>query len=243
MQILVTLRTGDGRPGAILKAMKVSAVILCCFLAFSAYPQSRKVLVKLCPLALADVNMPTIQAGFECRLWGKITWYNEFGIKSAKNINERYVDTTVVASRGFKLKSEIRYYFRSKGQVTFDGPYFAANLFYITDMHNRKISYLQHGMPPARVNDFGVKKNVSGFNLVSGYQKSIAKNFFVDLYGGLGLRLRNISTVNKEYNKATDKLLDTTDPNITEIGERADTNGGFSFLPNLTLGIRICYRL
>ena len=223
--------------------MKVPVIILASLFTSNVFSQTEKVLIKFCPLALADINMPTIQAGLEFNISNKISWYNEFGIKYTKGLIESYADTSFVGSRGYKIKSEIRHYFRNKEQFIFNGPYFAVNAFFIKDLHNREITYLQNSTPPGKTDDFSVKKNVLGFNLVLGYQKRLTKNTFLDTYGGLGIRFRNICTVHEEYNKNTDTILDPTDPNVREIGERADANGGLSVLPNLTLGIRICFRL
>jgi hypothetical protein len=223
--------------------MKVLFVFLFGLSALHVNSQSEKIIAKFCPLALADVNMPTIQAGFEVKLLKNVTWYNEFGVKYTKNIVERYVDTSVVPSNGYKIKSEFRYYLMNKGTFQFEGAYFAANVFFVKDMYNRQISYRQNGIQSININDFGVDKNVLGFNAVFGYQRNLAKKVFFEAYGGLGIRLRNISTVREEFNKNTDVLLNATDPKINTIGEKGDVNGGFSFRPNLTLGFRIGFGL
>lgn len=223
--------------------MKILIVFLFGLSILDGYSQSEKVIVKFCPLALADVNMPTIEAGVEFKLLKNVTWYNEFGIKYIKNIVERYVDTSVVPSNGYKIKSEFRYYFMDKGIFRFEGAYFAANVFFIKDMYNRQIIYRHAGNQTTNLNDFGVDKNVLGFNAVFGYQRSLAKKVFFDAYGGLGIRLRNIKTMHEEFNKNTDILLNSIDPKLNNIGEKGDVNGGFSIRPNLSLGFRIGFGL
>jgi hypothetical protein len=94
---------------------------------------------------------------------------------------------------------------------------------------------------------FGVRKQVWGFNFIMGLQlagqKNSTKRFMIDLYSGLGIRFRSISTVNKEFVYGHDSLSLPIDPNIPSIGQEADANGGFRVLPNLTMGFRVCYRL
>jgi hypothetical protein len=225
--------------------MKILIIILLALFSLSACSQSEKVLIKFCPLTILDLNEPTIQGGIELKVSNKITWYNEFGIKIGHSLSDSYTDTAFVKSNGFKVKSEIRYYYKNKDKFTFDGNYFAANIFFIHDLHNRAITYSQSQSTDTstRTDDFGVKKNVYGINFVYGQQTAISKRFYIDVYGGLGLRLRNISTINEEYNKNTDIIQDPIDPKIWEIGETADANAGFSILPNFTLGFRLCYRL
>ena len=223
-------------------SMRISIIVLLALFNFKAFSQSQKeVVIKFCPLALLDLNGPTIQAGIEVKLSNKIAWYNEFGIKLAGGISEYYSDTSFVVSGGFKIKSEIRYYLKNNNK--FNRTYFAANIFFIHDLHNREIDYTPLADTSSKIDDFGVKKNVYGINVLYGRQKSLSKKIFIDIYGGVGLRLRNITTVNKEYDKNINNIRGTIDPKIYQIGERADANAGFSILPNFTLGVRLCYRL
>jgi hypothetical protein len=225
--------------------MRTLSIILFGLLTINVYSQTEKILIKFCPLALVDINIPTVQAGLELKISKKITWYNEFGIRYRKGLIESYADTSFIASSGYKIKSEIRYYFKNKQAFTFNGPYFAANIFFIKDRHNREIPYLRNNVPPVMTDDFGVKKSVSGFNLVFGYQKRlpIPKKFFIEFYGGFGIRLTNNNTIGEQYNKSTDTILDAQGPKISQFGESGDANKGFSISPNFTLGFRISFKL
>ena len=223
--------------------MKILITILLGLLTSNGYSQTEIVVVKFCPLPLLDINQPTISGGFELKLSNKISWYNEFGIKIGRSISEINVDTNIIASKGYKLKTEIRYYFKAKKNSDLKGGYFAANIFLIKDMHNRGITYFKTNDSSKRFDNFGVKKNVFGMNIVYGRQKKLYKKFLIDCYIGVGFRLRNISTIEEEYDKSMDKIQNSTDPKIWAIGEKGDANGGFSILPNVTFGIRLCYKL
>jgi hypothetical protein len=121
--------------------MKRILLFISASLALTAQAQQDKFILKLNPLALADViNFPTIQAGVETRLSPHIGWYNELGIRYI-NYYFRRADTNFLASRGFKAKTEIRYYFRNNDVkkppgVLSDVYYVAVNAFYIKDVHN-----------------------------------------------------------------------------------------------------------
>ncbi|HXB44004.1 MAG TPA: DUF3575 domain-containing protein [Puia sp.] len=222
--------------------MKLLAAFLLLLFSQNAYCQKENFSIKLCPLALFDEpSFPTIQGGFEFKLSRKITWYTEAGIKYRKSYYEN-ADTNFIASNGFKLKTEIRYYLQNRNKSALDGLYFAANVFFTRDLHNTEIRYHTQKDTVTKTDAFGAKKNIFGINLICGYQLYRSKQIGIDVYGGLGIRFRSISTINKEYNKNTDVMERPIDPNIDAIRQQIDADAGASIAPNLTLGLRICYR-
>ena len=225
--------------------MKFPLVIILTLLTFSSYAQKENILIKFCPLTLIDDNsFPTIQGGVEFKLSKKITWYNEVGVKYRKSYMDNGIDTSFIKSSGFKIKTEIRYYFQNKNKPSFCGNYFAANIFYTKDNHNNEINYQHYRDTVTLTNDFGVRKKVIGLNLIFGRQKQINKKLLCDFYFGLGIRYRNISTINERYNEATDQSLDqSTDPSLPTMRLNIDAKPGIKIVPNLTFGLRICYRL
>jgi len=199
--------------------------------------------LKFSPSALGDeISFPTIQAGLEWKLSDKISWYNELGIKYRKSLLED-ADSSFLPSRGFKLKTELRYYFKGRHASGLDGWYFGANGFFTRDLHNTSILYRKDKDSATVTGDtFGTKKNVFGINLLMGYQRNISRRFAIDMYWGFGIRFRDIQTTNQEYNEDRDGYLVTPiDVNIPAMRDQTDADGGFSARPNLTLGIRICY--
>jgi hypothetical protein len=76
---------------------------------------------------------------------------------------------------------------------------------------------------------------------LSGGQGKIGKRVFFDLYGGLGIRLRTISTVKKDVGYG-DHLDLPIDLSLYRVQKDAELKGGTSILPNITLGARVCYR-
>lgn len=176
----------------------------------------------------------------------KTAWYNELGIRYRNSYFEE-ADTSFFPSRGLKLKSELRYYFleKEKGWLTNwrESYYMAVNLFYTRDVHATSISYIPKGSPMESTDNFGVKKNVFGLNLLAGAQVNVSKRISLDVYAGLGLRIRDVATSYKEYIHGTDTLKGPIDVTIAGTRDLTDAKGGTSTVPNLTAGLRFCWRL
>jgi len=215
------------------------------FLTFylSAFSQNQKPEIKLCPLCLVDeFSFPTIQGGIEFYLTKKLSLYNEIGVKYRKGYYET-ADTNFIGSKGFKIKSELRYYIATNEERSKD-TYIAVNGFYNKDTHNTEIGYYYKGdSSKSRYDNFGVKKAVIGSNLLIGYEKLIGNRFSYDLYGGIGVRFVDISSVNKEFDKTLDKLQQPMDVTIVGMRDRVDAYEKPDNIFNLTLGIRLCYAL
>lgn len=224
-------------------------VFIISLLALNAHAQKDKFILKLSPLALADfVNFPTVQVGLETRLSPRISWYNELGIRCF-NYSLNLADTAFLSPRGFKAKTEFRYYFQNRDKkrrpaALSDVYYIAANAFYIRDVHNRGVSYYYNNDSSRVLKDnFGVKKTVWGLNFIFGYQEAISKKFLFDIYAGPGIRFRSVDNVNKEFVYDRDKMITAKDMNVNAITVETEARGGFSVAPNLSFGVRLCYRL
>lgn len=222
--------------------LMLALITLLCSLTASA----QKVILKFCPPALIDVvGFPTIQAGLEARLSSRWSWYNEVGVKY---FEPRQPDTSFVGSGGFKAKTELRYYLNHKRGShrpikPMDGKYLAANVFYTYNSFNTQTNYLTgNNNTESKTDCFGVRKTAWGANLAFGWQKSFSRRVFVDLYGGAGIRLRYVRDTHKEYDPDKDILIKSIDLNVRSIQDEVDSKDGFSIAPNLTLGVRLCYR-
>ncbi|MBV4358399.1 DUF3575 domain-containing protein [Pinibacter aurantiacus] len=221
--------------------MKYIQIVLCLILSTSAFSQ-KPIQLKFCPLALVDdVSFPTIQAGVEYRLSNTMSWYNELGVKYRESYINK-TDTTFINPRGFKLKTELRYYFPATKQRRLKNAYLAVNAFYTNDHHNTQVEYVVDSLKEA-TDVFAVKKNVLGLNLVFGQQKMLSRRFGWDFYCGVGFRYRMIKTENQEFNKDYYSIITPVDVNIPSLKEEIDANGGNTFAPNITAGIRLIYVL
>ena len=215
----------------------------------NGYSQNEKVIFKFSPLALIDeVTFPTIQGGIELRLKNRISWYNEIGIKYRTGYYEG-TDTSFINSYGVKLKSEVRYYLaknfvdeNNAGRLS--GLYLGGNIFFNRDYHNSEIGYYFGKDNSAFVIDnFAVKKNIIGTNFIFGLQEPIRGNFLVDVYAGVGFRIRFIDNLNREYDSERDTLDEPIDVTIQGIRNSIDLMNGISGTVNFTWGFRLCYKL
>lgn len=221
--------------------MKNAFLLLLTVFVFTASAQNKHLVLKLSPLAAFNVQLPVIEGGIEFKLKNRITWYNEIGIKYAHSLIEHTADSNMIPSKGLKLKSEFRYYLNPVKATHFTGAYVAINLFYTTDQHTRLSYYIPAGSTNTYTDAFGVKKKTYGLHLIYGFQSSFAKHWLFDFYTGAGIKLRDISCIQKEYDSVTDGISGPLDPKIYRIGEKADAKGGFTVAPSLQLGIRIGY--
>ena len=132
--------------------MRILQII--CLLVFAIHCQSQNVSLKFSFLSLVDeASFPTIQSGIEIKLSKKISWYNEVGIKYRKSYFEM-ADTNFTNSRGFKIKTEIRYYLTPNDEI-----YIGCNGFYTKDFHNTKaFYYYSNDSSMLLVDDFAAEK-------------------------------------------------------------------------------------
>jgi hypothetical protein len=238
-----------------MKLSKLSFAILLLLISFNVYSQdSSKVILRFLPSSLIDIgSFPAIEAGVEFKLSNRISWYNELGIEYIKN-NYDQSDTPMVSDHGFKAKTELRYYFSfrkdSKDDVerfiakTLKRTYVAVNLFATSNSYNSEIGYYYQGDTSMERHDsYVVNKFVWGFNFLIGDEEPVSKNgkLTLDFYAGVGVRFRYINTVNEEYDSSRDYGGSTKTDALPFMID--DVDPGFSIAPNLTLGIRLSYKL
>lgn len=226
--------------------MKLLLLSCCTLLLFFTNAQNKKAIVKINPLALIDdVSFATIQAGIEIPLAARISWYNEAGIHYRKGYYET-ADTGFVHSGGYKIKTELRYYFsrflHGAPDISMKGYYIGINLSFIRDLHNTELEYyFQNDSSKKMVDNLGAKKSVYCSSIILGKQAAIGQHWVLDYYTGIGIRYRDIKTVNKEYLYERDALILPIDVTIAGIRTRNDSKAGKSFTCNFSMGIRLCY--
>lgn len=245
--------------------MRLIAILFCLFTAFSGSAQvplkfrksqklndaqnahGPRVLFKIAPLTLLDdYSFPTITGGVEVALGPKLGWYNEYGYRYRSG-SDNGADTSFVSKSGYKLKSELRYYFRLKyddyGNWLRDH-YVAVNIYYSNSVSDASVVYYYHNDSTTRlIDDFGVTKKIWGINLIYGWQTELNKRFLVEVYGGLGTRFRDIVTVNKQFDPEQDKRIRSRHPNVFNLKVEAESKGGKSSNINISFGVRLACRL
>lgn len=227
--------------------MRLFVLLFCLISTASGLAQEARVLFKFAPLAMLDeVSFPTVQAGVEVSLSPKTSWYNEFGFRYRKTIGEAYIDTHSVATNGFKIKSEFRYYFDGlygEGAERLWGYYLGVNMFYTKTSNDVNVNYYYQMDSSVRMSDFfGVRKKVWGANFIIGKQSDISKRFWFDIYVGMGARVSEFATVNQDFDPIRDQFIGYRHPNVNVEKGRvaASKDGGCRF--NFTFGIRYAYK-
>lgn len=200
---------------------------------------SQNTSLKVSLLSLVDEpSFPTIQGGIEFSLSKKISWYNEAGVKYRKSYYEM-ADTSFVASRGFKLKSEIRYYLKNRHDV-----YIGTNGFYTKDFHNTEAGYFYAGdSSDYRVDNFSVRKTVKGFNVIAGKSYKTWGRCNIEIYAGVGIRFVSVENDNIEIYYTKDVLRRSPDLTIPDNRVWVDVQGEEKTLPNFSLGVRLSFSL
>lgn len=213
--------------------------ILNCLLLLTLICPAQRVSLKIPVLAYVDeFSFPTIQSGIEFGISKKISWYNEAGMK----YREGYYsppDTNLIGTRGFKLRSEIRYY----KTYVLNGSYVGFNGFYSKDFHHAITSYYYSGdSSDERIDNFTVKKIVTGLNLVIGKIYPAGKKISLEIYSGVGIRFISILQNNKEFDLQRDTVYRGSPCfTIADVAYRKDVEGGKSIAPNFSFGIRLSY--
>lgn len=218
------------------------------FSILSLYTHSQDIKIKglISPLCIFDdYSFPTIQHGFELRLTKRLALYSEAGIKFMKTSYE-YTDTSFVKSKGYKLKTEIRYYVKNwnnqKG-TNERGLFLGINTFCIRHSFNDLLYYTKDSDPDISIPDsFSVLKHVWGANLVFGWQQVFIKHIVIESYGGFGLRRRKTENHNLQFNPSMDEIVPSIDPNYEVIMYSINSEAGIRSLFNFTAGFRMGYQ-
>ena len=222
----------------------IFALLFLITIAIGGWAQEKRFVIKFSPLALIDeISFPTIQGSIEYKLSKNLSWHNEIGIKYRKGYYEGS-DTSFINSSGYKVKTELRYYLSEINETlglnkSFNGFYLGGNIFFNRDCHNSQLGYYQNNDSSTLVIDnFGVKKSSMGMNFIIGLQQTVYKHFLIDLYAGLGFRIRNIDNLKREYDPDRDSIDGPIDVTIQAIRDNIDVTEGISGTVNLTLGFR-----
>lgn len=192
--------------------------------------------VRISPLHLANFY-PTIQTGYETRLYGKLTGYLEGGyvVDISQNETGEYANM-----RGFKLKIEPRYYFFESvnDRVTFYGALELYGNRVDFDRNETVIECYDEGCVHQyrRQRSYVVKYREKGFVLKWGMMLYI-KRFFFDLNAGMGVRgIDYIKPEIVQQPEAVDDMLGFSEFAFQPIEEKRT-------VPGLALGMRLGYRI
>jgi hypothetical protein len=205
------------------------------------------------PLRLIDVlSIPMATLGVEYFVKNNISLSTEYGLSgnqpSFRNLTSE--DEILIREKGrmYRLESKLYNTFNLTKNVHLN-EYVSFEFRNIKSQFNDVIEYVDKGsfdnLSDNEIYDveatrdvFATKKNVSIVNVKYGILVPVGKRFYFDFYSGLGIRMKRLKDINKEF-----------DPNIHEIFEEDDL---FSFNPfdfnqegnslNISLGFKIGYQ-
>lgn len=183
----------------------------------------KNIILKITPLYFIDfVSMPSTQVGFEYYLSKRQSIDFSYGQVFGKDSLTRKPNT------GFRSKLEYKKYSKRK-----PNNYFGLETFF------HKINYQAfsdfRGISNIYSESYRIKKKVFGISLKVGNQSALNKNFIIDWYAGLGLRLKNVNT-NRTMPKDSFAAIDIQIDQIRDYPNR-------NVFGHIVLGVKIGYLL
>jgi hypothetical protein len=233
--------------------MRILFFIVALLMANLSFSQNREFAVKLSLLPLVDAfGFPTANVGLENRLTDNLSWYNEFGVKIADSFLEVSAPN-LPKSYGFKGLTELRYYisknYNIAGGNSFEGTYIGVNSYFSRVNYNGELVYTPNYANTTRLNRndaisevFRVHRNLFTSNILIGQQAVISDHFLIDVFLGMGVRIKERQYTGKKYNPAIDKLEDTVDYTMQITRNSVETTIGQTVNVNYIFGIRLGYR-
>lgn len=215
--------------------------------------------IKLNIKSLADVlTFPTLQLGIEESLSKQFSIYTEGGYQLYQT-EFHGGDTSFITNKGYKLSAEIRYYFLKRMKANLAAPYFAFNFFHRYNQYNETLDYYfkddLRSYENLLTDNFSVKKSVTGFNFIFGYQFNFrskkpeyeivkkSPRTFMDIYVGVGSGNRITKNEHRDFDSTFHERNTPNDitvrGSLLESGLR-ENNGTMT---NVVLGLRLGYRL
>lgn len=194
--------------------------------------------------------MPAAQFGIGIPVGKKFGVLTEAGIKYMPSFYEYEADTSFGNMSGFKTRLELRYRIvkelRSRSDLRRPqrNYYLAANITWQNEQHVHALSYFYRKDSGQRRSDnYTAHRKVVGFNFLIGEEKAVNERFGLDYYIGVGAKFRSVSTKHLEADFFGDQLDTGFDFNVYNHISAIDVKGGRSVAPNITLGLRLSFRL
>ncbi|HNP97849.1 MAG TPA: hypothetical protein PKK99_02285 [Bacteroidia bacterium] len=184
---------------------------------------------KIAPLSFTDeVSFRSTQFAIEYFLSPKYSLEASYGQVYGKEY------LTNSSASGFKSKLEFRKYNHSEKEKKYYS-YFAGNIFFNNlDYETRGQFMNSTDSTDIYEENYFVRKKSFGINVKYGFELTVLKHFILDVYGGLGLRIKDVKQTGRI--RPEDEYY-SIDPNSREIRDRAGNYG----VPDLSLGFKVGY--
>ncbi len=206
-----------------LRLISIFLLTICNAYGQSESDQKSKLSLKFAPLSLIDFySGSSYRGGVEIDLTKHFSIYQECG-GYFKKFNGQ------TNTKGYVLKSELRYYLSST-----DPLYLSIEYFYKRQNYN----YGDSIYFPTQYNvAYNVDKYVTAFTLKSGSLILLNKYFYIDIFGGLGIRYKNIRTNLSESEKEHRWYYNDS---MSQTFMNGDRKG---FVLNIDVGVKIGFNL
>ena len=199
---------------------------ICCllslFICSSATAQVSQFNLRVAPLSLIDFyNGATYKGGVEWNIVGK----NAITIEGGGYLNNFNGLTNI---DGYLIDIGVRHYLTSNNMQ--QSPYLAVNYFYKNQTFDYRDSIV---IPIPYELNYTTSKQVHCINLNAGKVIVLKHHLLLDIYGGLGIRLKDVQSTLTEF-----ELENAIEYNDSQSLYFLVTPGNFAY-PNVNLGLRI----
>ncbi len=212
--------------------------ILLCPSVFSQIDSTRKFHIYTSPLQALDIfSRPMITLGGEYIIMNKIGVAIEGGVKH-KDVDD--YDSTIVDSKGYSYRIELKYYDAFKIESERLQSYLSIEYRYIKDDYNSKFDYYANTQFQDLVTDnYAVLKNIYIGNIKYGIVINFSKWFYMDCYAGIGMRIRDVKNINRTFNE--DLGHEHTSPEYFWTIRDFEEESGSKL--NISLGVKVGIKL
>jgi hypothetical protein len=214
-------------------------ILLILLIQFGVDLYSQNYLFKLytSPLQAIDfISHPMVSLGGELIVLKRWGIAGEYGYKYTDNSK---ADTVALNSEGNSYRFELKFYDIVKSKKGFIRNYVSLEYRYIKDNYNYAFSYHPNSTSTEKIEDnFGVLKNIYTGNIKYGIIIGIGKRFYTDVYGGIGIRYRDVKNTKREYDPKSGHEHAYPDDIFSDYN--LDEKSGF--YPNLSLGLKVGIR-
>jgi len=210
----------------------ILVILLFSIFSQNAFSQKKeKFILKFAPLSLLDPYGPNYHFGSEFFIKGRISIETDFAIY-IPNYNKNDETPRIKDRNGFKIKPEIRFYFKQKDSAgtAYKGWYFADELFFIKDRFKQGDTFITQDHTEQYFDFEIIKRMEIGNNIKIGYQSIIKNKVIIDSYLGIGIKY-----IDSKYE------YEITDDICCLLNRYFELPLGKGLKPNFTFGVKIGY--
>lgn len=192
-----------------------------------------KLAIKILPTGMINFTEPSFQVSVEHQIFKNVNLQHTGGLiynyESNNNANN-YTYRNTTETKGFTARSEIRFYV-NPNYSNYEGKYFGFDMMYKYIQQDKEKFFTRYDGAYDELLKFKRIKHVIGFHLLGGYQAQVGNSpFFLNLYGGLGIRTISIGV--------KDLPDDVYEYNLNDYYVFERENGSY-LMPSLIGGLKI----